>query len=119
MKGEPIQRQMADRLSKKGDAKVASLNDSHPSDSDSLLALIATIKGGIAKRRFHITNGVGLQPLWGDSLVCFQEKLRRLQRFAETHEWEVTSKDWFALVLFQPEGGAKLLSGGSWLGKDR
>jgi hypothetical protein len=90
-----------------------------PGDSDSLRVLIATIACGIAKRRFHIANGVGLQPLWGDSIVCFREMLRRLQSFAETREWEVPSKDWLALVLFQPMGGAKLLSGGSWLGKDR
>jgi hypothetical protein len=89
-----------------------------PSDSDSLRALIATIKCGVAKRRFHITNGEGLKPLWVEGIVNFQEKLRRLQSFAEANEWEVTSRDRFALVLFQPVGGTKLLSGGSCLGRD-
>ena len=84
-----------------------------PSETDSLGLVIAVIRCGIARRQFHITNGDGLKPLWVEGLVSFREKLRRLEHFAEAHEWDVTSKDRLALVLFQPRGGTKLLSGGS------
>jgi hypothetical protein len=115
MKGEPIQRKML------GEANFVNLspNKPHRCDSDSLPALIATIECGIAKRLFHITNGEGLKPLWIEGTVSFREKLWSLHHFAEAHEWEVTSKDKLALVLFQPVGGTKLLSGGSSLGRER
>jgi hypothetical protein len=115
MYAEPIQRKAP------GDVTLVnlSLNERYPSDSDPLRALIATIKYGIAKRLFHIANGEELKPVWGDAIVSFREKLWTLHHFAETHEWAVTSKDRFALVLFQPVGGTKLLSGGPSLGRDR
>jgi hypothetical protein len=114
MKGEAIQRKMVDHAN----FVNPSPNNCPGRNSDSLHALIATIECGIAKRLFHITNGEGLKPLWIEGTFSFREKLWSLHHFAEAHEWEVTSKDKLALVLFQPVGGTKLLSGSS-LGRDR
>jgi len=121
MKGEPLKREMPDLVSKVDDADLLPLSpsDSHPGPSDPPRSLVDTIKCGIAKRGFYITNAKALEPLWAEGIVSFREKLRRLQYFAEAREWEVTSKDMLALVLFQPQGGSKLLSGGSSLGTDR
>jgi hypothetical protein len=121
MNDDQIQGKKADLVSNAVHANLAKLSspDCHPGPSESLRSLIDMIECGIAKRGFHITNADGLQRLWGDGIVSFQEKLSRIEHFAETHEWEAASKDRLAFVLFQPVGGTKLLSGGSWLGRDK